>query len=84
MIESFIIVSMKMKFKNMKIEINEEQPLDAVVKELERLGFNVLPFMGGNLRNIVTKENGLAFIVRDFKIPSRYKPTTISELREMK
>ena len=26
-------------FKNMKIEINEEQPLDEVVKELERLGF---------------------------------------------
>lgn len=26
-------------YKNMKIEINEHQPLDEVVKELERLGF---------------------------------------------
>ena len=28
-----------MKFKNMKIEINEEQPLDEVVRELDRLGY---------------------------------------------
>ena len=26
-------------FENMKIEINSEQPLDEVVKELERLGY---------------------------------------------
>lgn len=28
-----------MQFKNMKIEINEHQSLDEVVRELERLGF---------------------------------------------
>ena len=28
-----------MKHQNMKIEINDEQPLDEVVKELERLGY---------------------------------------------
>lgn len=28
-----------MNYKNMKIEINESQPLDDVVMELERLGF---------------------------------------------
>ena len=28
-----------MNFKNMKVEINEAQPLDGVVRELERLGF---------------------------------------------
>lgn len=28
-----------MKYKNMKIEINESQPLDEVVVELERLGY---------------------------------------------
>lgn len=27
------------KFQNMKIEINEQQPLDGVVKELGRLGY---------------------------------------------
>lgn len=26
-------------FKNMKIEVNEQQPLDEIVMELERLGF---------------------------------------------
>ena len=26
-------------FKNMKIEINDQQPLDEVVRELERLGY---------------------------------------------
>ena len=30
-------------YKNMKIEINKEQPLDDVVKELERLGFERSP-----------------------------------------
>lgn len=28
-----------MNFKNMKIEINEQQSIDEVVKELERLGY---------------------------------------------
>ena len=28
-----------MQFKNMKIEINDQQPLDEVVRELERLGY---------------------------------------------
>lgn len=27
------------KFQNMKIEINEQQPLDEVVRKLERLGY---------------------------------------------
>ena len=29
-------------FKNLKIEINETQPIDAVLKELERLGYKPL------------------------------------------
>ena len=28
-----------MNFKNMKIEINQDQPIEDVVKELERLGY---------------------------------------------
>lgn len=34
-----------MPMKDMKIEINEQQPLDEVVKELERLGFQWLVFI---------------------------------------
>lgn len=30
-------------YKSMKIEINEQQPLDEVVRELERLGFSSSP-----------------------------------------
>ena len=29
-------------FKNLKIEINETQPIDVVLKELERLGYKPL------------------------------------------
>ena len=29
-------------YKNMKIEINSEQPLEEVVKELERLGYKII------------------------------------------
>ena len=29
-------------FENMKIEINSEQPLDEVVKELEHLGYKII------------------------------------------
>lgn len=31
-----------MIFKNLKIEINETQPIDVVLKELERLGYKPL------------------------------------------
>lgn len=46
------------KFQNMKIEINEQQPLDEVVRELERLGYTKL--FGGVVKNtieILTYEN---------------------------
>jgi len=29
-----------MKYKNMKIEINKDQPLDDVMREVERLGYD--------------------------------------------
>lgn len=41
-------------FKNMKIEINEQQPLDEVVIELERLGFeNCTTFNSKNVKFIL-------------------------------
>ena len=35
-----------MNYKNMKIEINESQPLDDVVMELERLGYKKVGWVG--------------------------------------
>ena len=45
-------------FKNMKIEINEQQPLDEVVKELERLGYIPYLFFGEpHINFIATMDN---------------------------
>lgn len=49
-----------MKYKNMKIEINNEQPLDMVVKELERLGYKKAGWVGYRNANFLTA-NKLGF-----------------------
>lgn len=46
-----------MTFKNMKIEINETQPLDEVVRELDRLGYK---------RNKRQRRGRVKFIVADY------------------
>lgn len=43
-----------MKYKNMKIEINESQPLDDVVVELERLGYKKAGWVGYRNTNFLT------------------------------
>ena len=71
--------------KNMKIEINQEQPLDDVVMELERLGAKRV----GAIMEI-------GFIISDGKLYTHcsrknvdilycdYVLTTLTELKEMK
>lgn len=82
-----------MKFKNMKIEINESQSLDVVVKELERLGYlnNQFGFDIGNHRNkdsfksIASYEIGkFNFYMVDVDMINFCDLTTLPELREMK
>ena len=44
-----------MQFKNMKIEINEHQPLDEVVRELERLGYRKFAWSGFKKTALILK-----------------------------
>ena len=67
--------------KNMKIEINEQQPFDDVVRELERLGY-VKPNKDGN--KIFTSQLGNTVNVYDDSMMfDCYKKTTLAELKEM-
>ena len=48
------------KFKNMKIAITPEQPLDEVVKELERLGYQINGWLENRIiRSVKTNHFGL-------------------------
>ena len=47
-------------FKNMKIEVNEGQPLDEVVRELERLGYQINGWLENRIiRSVKTNHFGL-------------------------
>lgn len=67
-------------YKNMKIEINEKQPLDEIVRELERIGYwlrisgnMVFAWMGHGKQNILRMD----------KVPmGHYQSTTLAELEE--
>ena len=48
------------KFKNMKIAITHEQPLDEVVMELERLGYQINGWLENRIiRSVKTNHFGL-------------------------
>ena len=72
--------------KNMKIEINEQQPLDEVVRELERLGFQNNTTHQCDYGCIYAGEDpfsdGLSFSNRDSSI-NWGELTTLAELKEM-
>lgn len=68
------------KFQNMKIEINEQQPLDEVVRELERLGYKKDLINGWTW--VLCHEIGLYSIhSHDYGFGNL---TTLAELKEMK
>lgn len=70
-----------MKYKNMKIEINESQSLDEVVKELERLGYKRIAWWGYKSLFIVTNcEKRYTDI--DYDSPN-FKLTNLAELKAM-
>lgn len=72
-------------YKNLKISINEQQPLDEVVRELESKGYKKINWFGfDNTAFILTYGNNGWFSdyskdVEDY----RYKSTTLAELKEM-
>ena len=71
--------------RNMKIEINEAQPLDEVVEWLERLGYKQNKRQRrGRVRFVIADSDGVTTNwFRDTDCDF-YKPTTLAELKEMK
>lgn len=74
--------------KNMKIEINGEQPLDEVLKELDGKGYK--PLNGFSIRDfdkwLVCDDAGFILGWRDVSVLGNdyYPTTTLQQLREMK
>lgn len=68
------------KFQNMKIEINEQQPLDEVVRELERLGY--VKIFGGDGFNCKTIESYWDGTFDAWTIVDDYN-TTLAQLKAM-
>ena len=69
--------------RNMKIEINEAQSLDEVVRELERLGYGVELKTSKNPKSICTYDDGTYHI---YMRETKHKIgdlTTLAELKEM-
>lgn len=71
--------------KNMKIEINADQPLDEVVMELERLGFEKSETYDNSKTQMITtnKFDGTYTNWSECHLGSLYA-TTLQQLREMK
>ena len=75
-----------MNFKNMKIEINQEQPLDEVVRELERLGYKKDGWIGyRNVSFITTSKLGFYtdHAISFWSVFGDSPLTTLAELKEM-
>ena len=73
-------------FKNMKIEINEQQPLDEVVRELERLGFeDCTTFNSKNVQYLIAFEDHKTFTDYFFlvNVDVDLVNITLTELKEM-
>lgn len=69
-------------YKNMKIAINEQQPLDEVVAELERGGYVRAGVWITNEKWIITSKAGLYIGVNKLTGFKGFKLTTLAELKE--
>lgn len=67
-------------YKNMKIEINEQQPIDDVVMELERLGYKCFSIDKYLCNFVITNTFGWFDLTR---YDSLKQLTTLAELRSM-
>ena len=77
-------------YKNMKIEINSEQPLEEVVKELERLGYVKDKLYWDNLLNPTIVCACGDTTLRDLRVAKltddyldEHNETTLSQLKQM-
>ena len=68
-------------YKNMKIEINDEQPLGEVVRELERLGYGQCFASIQYCKFIICRDFGVFFDSNGDD--HNFKLTTLSDLKNM-
>lgn len=68
-------------YKNMKIEINEQQPLDEIVGEIERFGYLHGQKDIGETKMIICFDQGF-FIHLDCVGYEQFRTTTLAELKE--
>lgn len=74
--------------KNMKIEINEDQPLEEIVMELEKRGYIPYLFCGATHMNFIATMNNTYTDFGSNEFCDAYcgvfDLTTLAELKEMK
>lgn len=68
---------------NMKIAVTPKQPLEDIVKELDKRGYQCGISVKDDIRFVVTYDHG---IYRKLKVivAGKFKKTTLAELKEMK
>ena len=72
-----------MNFKDMKIEINEQQPLNEIVMELERLVYSKEIHTTCQPKSICTYEDGTYHVYMREAKHKIGELTTLAELKEM-
>lgn len=71
------------KFQNMKIEINEQQPLDEIINELERLDYECQSYLNGDKVCVLAQDDG-NIIGCNFDMDNNYwELTTLAQLKAM-
>lgn len=72
-------------FRNLKIVINAQQPLDEVVMSVRDKGYRVGEYYNEAPTHIVTTKGGVYTMVNiSGWYPDEYTKTTLAELKEMK
>lgn len=69
-------------FKNMKIKVNRNQPLDEIVKELESKGYVRISWWGGERAKFIVTNIEKRYTDIDYDSPN-FKLTTLAELKEI-
>lgn len=71
-------------FRNLKIAINDQQPLDEVVKQLSNMGYEECLMSWRGYGFVVTENTGImSDYTADHKWMEDYPLTTLAELKEM-
>ncbi|KAF1026178.1 MAG: hypothetical protein GAK29_01440 [Acinetobacter bereziniae] len=71
------------KFRNLKIAITEDQLLDDVMMELERIGYKISYKTIAPVRCVIFDNCHYSLLGSDIDLVDNYELTTLAELKEM-